>query len=366
MFVGGIIFFGISSCGADGKKADRGSKDSTLRALPASKDTIATHLFPPLQLDYAQTKVLKTLYVIDRDGVELLQGADANAPVLGKYPYGTKLDVIGEEGEWIAVMDRIQRNYKSANGEDNDVTQWEKVYVTKSKLGKQDRVALSPKDLNIIVAQKVNGKESYDENGLPLTDYLHLELIDEQTFLDAKRTAKDDLIKDTLSYTKAGRTLELPLANGKKLTFSDNDIDNESYAKYSYMGYFGFLNAFAVEGGYWESGDVRLFDRQDGHLIVECGDYPHFSADKNYLLTLHADPYESTGELQLFHVKQGRVSPMIYLSFKRWMPAGEGNLTFWGKDGNIYAAVNHVNAYWTDKGHLNERFQFIKIKVLKP
>jgi hypothetical protein len=202
------------------------------------------------------------------------------------------------------------------------------------------------------------------ENGHSLDKYLQLELVDEQTFLAARNTAKNYLIKDTLSYPKNGKILELPLTNGKKLTFKDKDIDNELEASYSYKGHYDFLNAFAVDGNYWESADVRLFDKQDGHLIVECGDYPFFSADKNYLMTLHADPYESTGDLQLFHVKQGKVTPMLFISFKEWMPTWKEELMFWGKDGCIYTAANHVDGYWGEEGSLNERSQFIRIKIL--
>jgi hypothetical protein len=37
---------------------------------------------------------------------------------------------------------------------------------------------------------------------------------------------------------------------------------------------------------------------------------------------------------------------------------------FWGKDGCIYTAANHVDGYWGEEGSLNERSQFIRIKIL--
>ncbi len=363
--VGGILSVAISGCGNNTKSKVADLRDSAKHETAPSKDTVVSAKFPPLPIDYDKTKVLRNMYVVDRNGVELRQGASDDAPLLGKYPYGTKLDIIGEEGEWIAIMDRIQRDYKGANGETGDITQWEKVYVAKSKLGKQDKITISPKDLNMIVSLRVKGKEKYDEKGHTLDQYLHLELIDEQTFLAARSSAKDYMIKDTLSYKKEGKILELPLTNGKTLTFTDKDIDNELESRYFYRGHYDFLNAFAVEGNYWESSDVRLFDRKDGHLIVECGDYPLFSIDKKYLLTLHADPYESTGDLQLFHVKQGKVSPLFFISFKEWMPTWKPELMFWGKDGCIYTAANHVNGYWGEEGSLSDRSQFIRIKLLE-
>lgn len=367
MILSVAVLAGLScSCGNPAKNTQVRQRDSAQSAILSARDTVAAPEFPALPINYDQTTVLKNVYVIDREGAVLRQGADQKAPALGRYPYGTKLDVIGEEGDWIAVMDRIQRSQKEADGQTVEVTRWEKVYVAKAKLGTQDKIKLSPKDLNLILLQKVGDKENYYEKGQPLDKYLHLELIDEQTFLAAKRTAQDEMLKDTLSYKKTGMTLDLPLKNGRRLTFTDHDIDNEHHARYDYMGHYDFLNAYAVSGSYWESGDVRLFDRNDGHLIVECGDYPHFSTDKKYLMTLHADPYETTGDLQLFHVKQGKIAPMLFFSFKCWMPAGEEDLTFWGRDGHIYAAVNHIDAYWTEKGFLSDRYQFLRIKVLEP
>ncbi len=363
--IGAAVCFSILSCSNRTKTSEKAVADSSKLEAASLKDSVGSAKFPPLPIDYDKTKVLENMYVVDRAGVEFRQGAAKDAPVLGKYPYGTKLDIIGEEGEWFAIMDRIQRDYKGANGETGDITQWEKVYVAKSKLGKQDKITISPKELNSIVSINVNGKETYYEKGHALDQYLHLELIDEQTFLAAQKTAKDYLIKDTLSYTKNGKILELPLTNGKKLTFTDKDIDNELESRFFYKGHYDFLNAFAIEGNYWESADVRLFDRQDGHLIVECGDYPLFSPDLKYLVTLHADPYESTGDLQLFHVKQGKVTPMVFISFKEWMPTWKPELMFWGKDGSIYTAANHVNGYWGEDGSLSDRAQFIRIKILK-
>ncbi|MDM1296121.1 SH3 domain-containing protein [Sphingobacterium sp. N143] len=363
MLVGGTISIGMSGCAEGAKKRGVQKEDSIQNNLTASKDT--AEKFPPLPINYDQTKVLKNLYVTDRAGVVLRQGADESAPALGKYPYGTKLDIIAEEGEWIAVMDRIQRDYKGADGETNDVTQWEKVYVEKSKIGSHDKITISPKDLNLIVSQHVKGQERYYERGHQLDEYLHLELISEQDFIQARKTAEDCLIRDTLSYPKHDHVLELPLVNGKKLIFKDKKTDSDDEAEFNYIGHCDALNAFAIAGNYWESGDVRLFDRHDGQLIVACKDYPYLSPDKNYLMTLHADPYESTGDLTIFHVKQDKISQMIFLSFRQWMPSVDTHLIFWGKDGHIYAAVNHKDAYWDENGSLKEKHQYIRITILK-
>jgi len=56
---------------------------------------------------------------------------------------------------------------------------------------------------------------------------------------------------------------------------------------------------------------------------------------------------------------------MISVSFKEWMPTWKEELLFWGKDGHIYTAANHINGYWGEEGALSERSQFIRIKLLE-
>ena len=122
LFLGATLSMAILSCGHNTKVNGADLKDSAELKTVAVKDTMAAAKFPPLPIDFDKTKVLKNTYVVDRAGAELRQGADKAAPLLGRYPYGTKLDVIGEEGEWIAVIDRIQRDYSENNGEKGDIT----------------------------------------------------------------------------------------------------------------------------------------------------------------------------------------------------------------------------------------------------
>ncbi|QRQ60959.1 hypothetical protein [Sphingobacterium multivorum] len=88
LFLGATLFMGILSCGHNTRVNNTDLKDSSELKTIAVKDTMDAAKFPPLPIDYDRTKVLKNTYVVDRAGVELRQGADGAAPLLGKYPYG--------------------------------------------------------------------------------------------------------------------------------------------------------------------------------------------------------------------------------------------------------------------------------------
>lgn len=156
-------------------------------------------------VDYDKTKVLKTLYVIDRKGTEIKDKANENSKTLGTYEYGTKLDIIEEGEKWYGVLDRISRKYNE-NGNQIESTQWEKIYVLKSKTGSVDEIALISSDLNIISSLIINQKTENFEIDHQLKDYLKLELIEKSFFDSRKNSSVNFLLADT-TVTKKKKVL---------------------------------------------------------------------------------------------------------------------------------------------------------------
>jgi len=71
--VGGILSVAISGCGNNTKSKVADLSDSAKHETAPSKDTVVSAKFPPLPIDYDKTKVLRNMYVVDRNGVELRQ-----------------------------------------------------------------------------------------------------------------------------------------------------------------------------------------------------------------------------------------------------------------------------------------------------
>src|SRR5690606_5795755 len=75
------------------------------------------------KIDYDNTKVIKNVYVTDRNGIEIKQQADTYSNTLGTYEDATKLDVIEETENWLGIRDRITREFYR-NGDKIESTGW--------------------------------------------------------------------------------------------------------------------------------------------------------------------------------------------------------------------------------------------------
>ena len=158
------------------------------------------------KIDYDNTKVIRNVYVTDREGVELKQEANENSTTLGIYEYGTKLDVIEETEKWLGIRERITRDI-IRDGSKIQSTGWEKIYVLKNKTGIINEITLLPSDLNIISSLTRNQKTEYFENGKQLKEFLSLELIDKTVFDKNKSTSVNFIIADSsVIKKKNGKT----------------------------------------------------------------------------------------------------------------------------------------------------------------
>ena len=51
---------------------------------------------------------------------------------------------------------------------------------------------------------------------------------------------------------------------GKVVRFTDKNVDNDGYQIFEYVGQIVPLNQYLVSGGYWESGDYKMIDKNSG------------------------------------------------------------------------------------------------------
>lgn len=349
-----IIAVILLSCKYD--KKDEKVKPKQLKNIHLSNEDSGN------RVDYDHTKVIKSIYVTDRNGAEMKQQASESSKTIGSYQYGTKLDVIEENGNWIGVLDRITRE-SSKNGSKIESTGWEKVYVLKSKTGLLDEISLSPSDLNQLSLLTINQKTENSNKEQLLSKYLKIELVDKSVFESKRNTAVNFLLADTLENIKKNGIIELQCQN-RIVKYVDKPEDNDDTQKFDYVGQFEILNKYLISGSYWESSDYKLIDKTSGKETNVLGDYPYISSDKKYLICINANPYETTADLELYSISDQKIKPIILTSFKNWMPILKKGEMFWSTDDYLYVAVNHVNAFWTNNGALNEKCQFIRIKIL--
>jgi hypothetical protein len=312
-------------------------------------------------IDYDLTKVLETIYVIDRKGTDIKDQADSNSKTLGTYEYGEKLSVIEINEDWLGIMDRITRKYTQKDGSQVTSNGWEKVYVSRKALGPISQVYLIESDLNLILWATINNKTEHFEKGKRLNDYLKIELIDQKVFDSKKNTSVSFLIADSSEVKKVNGVIELKCSNKIKKLIDKPDAE-ENREEYKYVGQIDFLNKYVVTGSYWESSDYKFFDKITGEESQSFGDYPVISPDKKNIICINANPYEETGDLELYSINNmNKIDAVLSVSFKNWMP---GSDMFWSTDNYLYMTVNRSSSFWKEDGNINDKYQYLRIKVL--
>jgi hypothetical protein len=85
-----ILLLTIFSCNNSGQTSDKTAQNSVSDTLLTEDENTGN------KIDYDKTKILKSIYVIDRKETEIKQQADKNSKTLGTYEFGAKLEVIEE------------------------------------------------------------------------------------------------------------------------------------------------------------------------------------------------------------------------------------------------------------------------------
>ena len=313
-------------------------------------------------IDYDNTSVIKTVYVTDRNGAERKGKPNQLSESLGTYEYGAPLEIIEITDTWLGVRDRVTRAFVR-NGSNIESTRWEKLYVRKSSTGELSEIKLIEKDLKVVSSLTVDEETKEFHTGQRLTKYITLELIEKGLFLSKKSTAISLILEDTTAIKKIKGVIELPVLKGIK-RYIDKPEAEEGREEYTYLGQIEFLNKYLVSGSYWESWDYKLIDKTTGLESQSLGDYPICSPDKKFIICISANPYSTTGDLELYSIKDKQVTAVMSASFKNWMPVESEDRGFWSNDGYLYIPAQHVNAYWNSSGNLNTDSQYVRIKVL--
>ncbi|WP_413520874.1 hypothetical protein [Psychrobacter glacincola] len=309
------------------------------------------------------TPVLMELYVIDRAGAVGRQLPNDTAEKLKSYMFGDKLEVIEDAKGWYGIKAMMRREYEDDEGRYVTADQEEKIYIKKNEVGTLDKVVLITDDLNILSYSNIDEKYAGVENGKPLDSILIFELIDKSLFEKKRALAVNFLSTGNAKVKKENGVLSIPTAK-ETVKLVDIETDNDSEARFKYMGQIDFLNQYVVFGQFWESSSYIIFDSITGKQTQDFIEYPYISPDKQYIMAVYANPYdEPRTDLELYRIQNKKITPIMSAGFKNWMPVDEPKDIFWAKDGYLYLAVTHSAAFWKENGSLNDTYQYIRIKV---
>ena len=330
---------------------------------PISAALLAQYNRDGIEIDYDDTTVLKQVYVTAKDGIVARQLPSGAARSVKSYAFGEKLEVIEEQKDWYAVQDRIRREYDENNDGivETHIVKWEKVFVKKEQTGSTMPASLTSKDLNILAYLSVGEEYESFEDGKALNDYLKTELIN-KAFFEKKRPLAVDFLSKDESIKKTNGVISIPTAK-KPVKFVDKDNGDDGDERFDYIGSIDFLNQHVIEGNYWESSNYKMIDKNSGEMTQTFIDYPHISPNKKYIISAYTNPYEQYTDLELYKIEGTDIIQIMGAGFMHWMSTVEPENIFWARDGYLYLAVNHSAAFWKEDGHINDEFQYIRIKV---
>ncbi|GHT17634.1 hypothetical protein FACS189429_2140 [Bacteroidia bacterium] len=367
-----ITLFTFFACGNKSKNTAHSANDS---ALAISADTLLTYSeLEGYPIDY-DLIVTETVVVTDKQGVDAKQEPDENSKTLLHYNYGDRLEVIETADDFYSIRERITRKWQDEHST-YEGSRWEKVFVKKSALGDFSDIKLIPADLNVIDFMGENGNQNSDnfENGKILDKYLKVELIDRQTFENQMNNKVDYFVADTANVKKMDGVITLHCAE-KDVKLKDNPSGGDNEIYYDYAGQYEFLNQYVIYMSGWEWLGYKFYDKTTGKDQFEdnfsFGEFPYVSPDRQHIICIYANPYEVTSDVELYKIDRGKIKNMMTASYTNWMPFSEQisetewkETMFWASDGCFYLKANHSKSHWTEAGHYNENYQYLRIKLL--
>ncbi len=230
------------------------------------------------------------------------------------------------------------------------------------KLDTSEIILLQDSDLYLVQREMENTEDFAIEESELARKMLKFEIIDKKLYDTKKSTAVNFITIDTSLHKKVNGVITLK-SSKKTLKFIDNPNAEEDIQVYQYIGRIDFLNSYIISGMYWESWDFKLIDKTNLTTIVSLGDYPLISPDQHYLITMNANPYSLSTDMDIYRITSKKITLIKSFSFKEWMPNGKDE-PFWSKDGYLYFPANHVNSYWGSNGHLIENSQYLRLKLV--
>jgi len=295
------------------------------------------------------SKVLKQVYLINRDGAEIKQYPDSLSETISGAQFGEKLDVVKINKYWLAVA--VNNKYRIG-------------YVKKSAVTSDEtKIPLTNEDL----------KEIYDDNneGPEPHPNIELSLITKQQFYAMKKTAVNYFIADTNIIRKHKRTIKLPVKNGFKTLVDEPDYNKIDSNINQYIGQYPTLNKYLIMNcdGEAEGCNYTFIDKTTGKSNVGgFDDFPYLSIDKKTIVSLQANDYHNYAELYVYKFVKHSWDTYVIGEYKNWMPVRTGE-QFWGIDNCFYVPVLPSVAYYpsyAEKKGANYNYRYIKIKIKGP
>lgn len=317
-------------------------------------------------------------YVSKAEGASIYAQPRIDAPRVYAYYTGEELMVEEIGNGW----GRLHLRFPSSSSE-YDAGYF--AYVQLSELTKdKESIQITEGHLNQVTAELKGAKAlNYRTYTWPyptsfyLDSLVHIELIDELTYREAKKARVDQLVIDPYSLCKSGNSTVLPLESisldtkGGLVSHYPSGMsieqgklvlrDEPGVLEYSYLGRLSSQGAYVIHTSGVESSNYSLITPKTGRLVEEgpWGDgYPNLSPDGAYVISLSEPWMEATGtNLRVLKVdgEEQEYEEYANVLYHFWMPyegsrydyearnlIAPSETQFWSDDNNFYLQITPI------------------------
>jgi hypothetical protein len=338
-----ILLFNISCTNSDS------SNDIVFEKV---EDKTAQTATTQEDVDVFDIPTIKTLFVTRSGGSFIYEMPDKKSAILDTLEYGHLVEVVGEEGEWYQIKERVSRSF-IRSGNMIHSSGWEVVNIPKQNVGELTQIKLKGSELF----------ETYDK--APVKGKIELQLISEAEFNSARNKKESFLVKQEALVSSKDSVLTIATGNGAKkdyISTPDAEVDMQVF---NYVGHIHYLNAYLLGIGYYEGGEYKLYDATSGEEVISFNDYPEISPDGRYIVSMYTNPYEQSTDFQLHTIgPDKKIKKELEASFSNWMLALEPYEVYWVDKTTLVMKVVHSKAFWDETGNLNNDSQYLKMKIL--
>lgn len=291
-------------------------------------------------------KRAKTVFVIDRNGVEIKQHPDTASETVGSYSFGDSFEVINSQNGWLAIRRDTALEY-----------------VKQSSTGKETDIPLTNKDLTEVFYEGDNKPKPYRN--------IKLTLVSKKEFDRMKKIAVNYLKLDTNVIKKHNGIIKLPLKKGVK-----KYIDKADEYENNYNGQYPILNKYIMSYSWYEA-EITYYNFIDKTTGKSGRNHfegiPILSNDKKSIMCVSEYISIDCSRVLVYKIRKNAITPYAGFQFKNWQPA-QDQTQFWGNDNCYYLPVipsiiynqHYTNLHSTIGPYIDYNLRYVKIRITGP
>jgi hypothetical protein len=297
---------------------------------------------------------ISDVYVINPLGASIYLKPDSTSIL------PSKIEFIKEFGPYTLYKKNILGNWGLLYINDK----W--VYVKLTDFDKKENIKLRPEDLTLINHYVKQGNSDIKDYPVKIDSLFKISLVSEDYYNSLKSIQVTHIVQDTVKFRRKKGILKLPLNNRKIIELKDRQGEGSSIYRYYYHGQIPFFNSYLVGHSGYEEYDFLLIDKKTGKEKYLFLDHPFITPNKKYIVSINANPYTTTADMQIDKIENEKIENLYYFNFIGWMPWSYTTHIVWESDNAFIIKAIHPYKFWNEDGIENQKdIEYVRVEFIK-